>query len=789
MPEDSKIEIVETPPLALRQRRAIRRGSFGEPAEARAIGLDEHWKVILKRRWTIFSVLLGVFTVVLLGTMKEKPVYEARGLMEIEQENPGIVTVQQLFQVENSTDDYLATQERILQSDTLAREVIRQLRLDQLAEFNSPGWTWPWRGNHSASASDEAAFPEDAAHEQRVLRSFEERLSVTPVERSRLVRVSFDSEDPQLAANVVNSLASDYIQENLQMRWDATQRASEWLSQQLDGLKIKLEKSEDQLQAYAEANGLLLIANDKGQTENMVEERLRELQQELTQAQADRYEKEAAYRLVEAGDSDSLPGLADNRVIQDLTDRLADLERQRAELAPEFKPDYPKMKQVQSEIDRIGKMIESQRAEAAKQATNDYLAAVRRETLIREAFEKQQKEANAVAEKSVQYGILKREVESNQQLYEGLLQKWKEAGVSAGMKASNIRIVDAAVPPVSPVKPRIALNLMLGLFMGLACGLAVAFAQERMDNTLKSADEAEEFLGVPVLASIPCQKQLGQTKNEDRFATHAVLLEAVQNSSATKDRAEKENPQGWQSIRLDVRSYEKSAVSEAYRSLRTSVLLSSAGRPPRSLAFVSAEPQEGKTTICCNLAILLAQLNKRVLVVDGDLRQPAVHEFFRASGEAGLVNYLTGDEDWRGLAQQTMLKNLDFLACGPEPPNPSELLSSERMTNLMREAMADYNFVLVDSPPLLRVTDGRILTTVVEGTILVVRGEKTSRELVRQAQTQISGVGGHLVGVVLNEMQAGRVRYYSAGKLEMHKKRNGIQLGRSCVSDSPVCRT
>lgn len=781
--EEYKIEVTDSLPLSFPRREATRGNRHAEPLSGEFSALEERWRIVQKRRWTILGVLLGVFTVVLIATMKEKPVYEARGLMEIEQENPSVVTVQDLFQMGNVSDDYLATQSRILQSDTLARGIIRQLRLDQIAEFSSPQWNWPWPRKDSTAAGDETQFSTDAAHEQAVLRSFEERLSVNPVERSRLVRVSFESEDPKLAADVVNSLASDYIQENLQKHWEATQQASAWLSQQLDSLKIKLEKSEDKLQAYAEANGLLLIANDKGQTENIVEERLRELQQELTQAQADRYQKEAAYRLIEGGDYNSLPGTADNKVIQDLTDRLADLERQRAELAPDFKPDYPRMKQLQSEIDRVSQLIQAQRAEAARQISNNYLDAVRREGLVQKAFENQQREANTVAEKSVQYSILKREVDSNQQMYEGLLQRLKEAGISAGMKASNIRIVDAAVPPVSPVRPRIAFNLVLGLFLGLVCGLALAFVQERMDNTLESVGDVENFLAVPILANIPSQKRLRESGNGHRADARTGLFGAVPSFIENESSVGDERGQAQQPVRLGIKPYENSTSTEAFRSLRTSVLLSSAGRPPRSLAIVSAEPEEGKTTICCNLAIALAQLNKRVLVVDADLRQPGVHEFFRARGGAGLVNYLTGDEDWQQLVRPTSLKNLDFLACGPMPPNPSELLSSERMQTLMREAMTNYNFVLVDSPPLLRVTDGRILATIVEGTILVVRGNATPRDLVLRAQMQISGVGGHLVGVVLNHVETSRNGNSRAYDSELQKKQGRIEIGNSRVSD------
>ncbi|MGC1106895.1 MAG: GumC family protein [Candidatus Acidiferrales bacterium] len=432
-----------------------------------AARLRASWRIIRKRRWSVISALMTVFIVVVVGTFKQEPVYQAKGLLEIEQESPNIVTVQELFQIESVTDDYVETQYKILQSDTLARDVIRQLHLGQLKEFNSAEGIG---GDLSALLGKvmkkKGRFPSDAAREQHVLQSFEDRLTVEPVQRSRLVRITFDSQDPQLAANVVNVLAESYIEGNLKMHWDAAQKASAWLSEQLDGLKIKLEKSEDDLQQYATTNGLLYLESDKGESENIVDERLRQLQDELTQAQADRYQKEALFRLAEAGGYGALPGVFDNKVTQDLMDRLGDLERQQAALAPDFKPDYPKMKQIQSQIDRTEQFLQQQRQEAERHVADEYFAAVHREDLVSKAFSGQEKEESIVAQKAVQYNILKREVDTNKQLYEGLLQRLKEAGISAGLRASNIRVVDAAVPPASPARPRVALNLALGLLLG-----------------------------------------------------------------------------------------------------------------------------------------------------------------------------------------------------------------------------------------------------------------------------------------------------------------------------------
>jgi len=709
-------------------------------------------RILWKRRWTVLSVLLVTLTAVLLYTVKQKPLYRAQAMLEIRQENPNIVTVERLFELQGVSPDYLETQYKILRSDTLARQVIAQLHLDRTSEFNPPSRVWPWQVNAESARGATRISLAAAAGEQRVLRKFEDRLSVDPIRRSLLVSVSFDSHDPGRAARVVNTLASAYIQDNLRMHWEATAQASGWLSKQLDQLKINLENSEDALQRYAEANGLLFLENNTGQTENIVNERLQQLQDELTKAQADLYQKESLYRLIRTGDTGALPGVFDNKMMQDLTVKLADLEREQARLAPNFKPGYPRMREIQSQIDRIQQVLEQQRAQAARHIQDEYLAASRRTALLRQAFDEQQRQANLVAEKSVQYNILKREVDTNKQLYQGLLERLKQAGVSAGLKASNIRVVDSAVPPARPDKPRIPLNLAFGFLLGLGGGIGLAFLQEHLDNTLKSQADIETFLRVPALAVIPSRRSLHPEKESYRQWLQKALLA----SGPGRNVGAAHRPMANDWLRVDSESLEHSALSEAFRSLRTSVLLSAAARPPRSLVVISAGPNEGKTTICGNLAISLAQLGKRVLAVDADLRRPCLHAFFHLPESAGLVDYLTGDDRWRELVQPTGIRNLDCLVSGPLPPNPSELLSSERMRAFMEAAAAQYDFALIDSPPLLNLADGRILGTMVEGAILVAKGGATPRELVQRAQLFLSDVGARVIGVVLNDVDLGQ---------------------------------
>src|SRR3984893_3907622 len=507
MDQETKIQLFEPSPNALGKRRP-RDLALYEAEDVQEIpDLVEYWWAIRKRRAKILTAVFFVFASGLFATLKQKPVYRAQALVEIQKENPDIPTLQELFQVENISDTYLETQYRILKSENLARRVIALLRLDRVAEFSAPAQAPPPNQKQDASSPQVFALagtiPRNADIDNELLTKFQKHLDVEPLKRSRLVEVSFESNDRNLAAQVVNTLASTYIQHNLESRWQASQKASEWLSQQLMGMKSKLEKSEDDLQQYARDNGLLFLETDKGTSENIVTQRLRQLQEELTKSQDDRYEKQSLYLLVRQGDFSSLPGIFNNKLMQDLTEKLAELERERSRLSSIFNPDYPQVKEIQNQIDEGQSTLSAERERAAKAITNDYRAAVERENMVQQAFRDQQHDADLIAEKSVQYSILKREADTNKQLYVGLLEKLKETGVSTSMKAANIRVIDPAYPPKKPDSPRIPLNLSLAMLLGLSLGIGAAFLQEHLDNSFKTAGEIERFLQLPALASVP----------------------------------------------------------------------------------------------------------------------------------------------------------------------------------------------------------------------------------------------------------------------------------------------
>jgi succinoglycan biosynthesis transport protein ExoP len=753
MTQEAKIRLYEPSPTALANRRARGLAAYEAEELQEVPGLLEYWRAMQKRRATILTTLAIVFAVGVFATLKQKPVYKARALLEIQKENPDVPTLQELFQVENISDTYLETQYRILKSENLARRVISQLKLEQVGEFGTPsrtssGSSQPSSPQAVAVRGDTPRSPEISSE---VLKKFQERLDVEPLKRSRLVEVTFESNDPKLAAQVVNTMASAYIEQNLEARWEASQKASEWLSQQLLDMKAHLEKSEDELQKYARENGLLFLETDKGTTENIVAQRLRQLQEELTKAQAERYARESLYRLVQEGDYASLPGIFDDKMMQDLTEKLAELERERSKLTVTFNSDYPRVKEIQSQIDESEAVLSTERERAAARITKDYRASLDRERMLQNAFEEQQNQANVVAEKSVQYQILKREADTNKQLYVGLLQKLKETGVSTSLKATNIRVVDPAYPPKKPDRPRIPLNLALAFVLGLGLGIGIAFLQEHLDNTFKTAEDLERFLQVPALASVPAIES-----SNGNHGVHGLVARARLVASTDKVRAGL--VPHWNRIEGNGQNIE---LAEAFHGLRTSVLLSTAKRPPTSLLVTSAQSGEGKTTVAANLAVSLAQLGERVLLIDADLRRPSLHNFFGNDGSTGLVNFLTGDADWRSLVVHAVPAGLDLLFCGPVPPNPADLLSSEYMPALIREASKEYKFVVVDSPPLLNLADSRILSTLVDGVILVVGGGITPRDLVLRAFQSARDAGSHVLGATINFVDTS-IGYYSS---------------------------
>jgi len=707
------------------------------------------WRAIWRRRWTILSVFTVIFVSVLAGTLLQTPIYRATGVLEIRKENADIVPVETLSMLERLSDDYVATQVGILKSQRLAQGIIRDLGLVSVEEFNpreEQGFRFWGRPAPPPSANDLIL---------RVADRFRAHLSVAPVPGSRLINVSFESEDRELATRVVNAVLFAYIDLSL----EKSREIAHWLSNQLAETKTKLEQSEVQLQAYVRENDLLFLES-KGSVENVVEGRLRQLQERLTQAQSQRIEKQSLHDLaVEKGDFESISGMQSD-VMKDLAIRLADLRREYARQTTIFKEDYPQAAQVKSQIDELEGLVKQEERNIVARITNDYKAAVQQEDLLRQAYRTQEHLMNSYADKTSRYNILKRDVDTNRQLYDALQQKLKEAGVSAGLNAANVRIVDQATPPRRPDRPQLELNLALALVVGMALGVGAGFLREYLDTSVKTPEEISAFSQGLALGMIPSIRSLNGSH------THGTGVAARRRLPTIGDNAAVLALQNW--CRIDVDQQRYRALSEAFGSLRTSLLLNPAGPPVRSLLVTSSQPGEGKTIVSANLAISLAQLGRRTLLIDADIRRPCLHRLFKVPNEAGLTDFLVGGPGangkrnggtvgWQDLLQRNVSTGLDLLTSGTSVERPAELLSSPQMSELMSEALLRYDIVLLDSPPLLvNIADTRILAPLVDGTVLVVRSGMTPRNVVQQALAQCH----NLVSIVLNDVNIGEFPAY-----------------------------
>jgi capsular exopolysaccharide synthesis family protein len=715
-----------------------------QPIEALDVSAEEvphlldYLHVILKRRWVVLSCLLIVFTTVAIGTLKKKPIYEGKVLIEINPEQPSVLNFQEVLQLTSvDIESYRETQYRVLQSRTLAEHVIDGLKLYRYPEFYKGRLLFGLIQivpDKIPKASDPGPPDSSMNAYRNTVKHFIDNIEVSPVRRSNLVELSFYSEDAELAARIANQLSSDYINQNLQVKWDETLKASEWLSGQLVGLKAKLEKSDDALQSYARANSIIFVE----EKQNLVNERLKQLQEEYTKAQALRFQNESLYNLVQAGKVQDLPGVLSNGLIQNLATRLAELERDYAQLTATVKPEYPKAIALKKQIDTMQASLDRQKKALAENIVDGYRSALSNEKYLAQALDEQKKEVNDIAEKSIQYNILKRQVDTDRQLYDGLLTRMKEATVSAGLRASNVRIVDASEVPKGPVKPRVALNLVLGIVLGTALGVGLAFLQEYLDNTLKTPDEVEKFLRLPSLGLLPDYSTDGTDKGSDKRL--ATVNQGDNGSRAPAVQTGRE-------------------AVEAYRSLRTSILLS-ANPVPKVLLITSAVPSEGKTTITVNLGALLASLGSKVVIVDCDMRKPCCHRSTGVENKPGFVQCLTGHVT---LADAILpvpgVPNLSVIPCGPVPPNPAEVLSSPVTAELLHELRSQFEYVLVDSPPLLSVSDSRILSTMTDAVVLVTKAYSTPYDVVRRARGLLYAAGARILGVALNSVDTHKGGY------------------------------
>ncbi|MFQ5777830.1 MAG: GumC family protein [Terriglobia bacterium] len=699
-------------------------------ADEGEIHLRDYFRVVRKYRLTILLFVFVMVLTVAVVSLRMPKTYVAIVRLAIDKESPTSLVEENAVPADPwGFQDYLRTQIRVLQSDTLALRTARMLRLDREPDFVGP--LAPSASTQGAGGLDYEQ-PLDTAAESRLIGILQGRLRVSPVPNSWLVEIRFSSSNPELAARIANAHANNFIEHNFRTRYEATTKASEWLSDQLLELRGKVERAERQLRNFERRYNLVSI----DERQNVLTQRLADLNHELSVVESDRVAKQS---LFQQGSSGQDAALLRDSLADTLASRLNELRTRHAESRTQFGPQHPRMLRLEEQIAEVEGQLARHRATLLAQLKSGYEAAVKRETLLRALVNRQKAQVNQLNQRLVRYNILKREAVTQKQLHEGLLQKLSEAGISAGLRSSNIRIIDPARVPLAPSSPNVAMNLLMAFFLSVPVGIALAFFREYFDNTVKTPDEVERYSGLPTLAVVP----LAEDKAPGRFR----LTQPARNNNKTP-------------VALATYKRPQSGMAEAFRSLRTSVLLSFPERSPRLLLITSGQPLDGKTTAGINLAVALAQRGSKVLLVDADMRKPAIHRLLQINARCGLSLYLAGSQGRDGLILRTAVPKLSLLPAGPVPPNPAELLSSGRMESLLADLGQEFDHVIVDSPPVLSITDATVLSVMVDGVILVVRSGKTSRQVLRHARQTLQGVNACVLGVVLNGVSLNSVDYY-----------------------------
>ena len=695
--------------------------------------LYDYLLILRKHQWLILSFMLAVVTIVAIATFRMQPVYVATARIEMDRENSNILPFQgaDSYDFMMDLENYIETQSKILTSETLALQTIRNGGLSARPEFSSPGG--PSEAVALGSLANQKRPPE--------LGEFLASLSVKRVPNSRLMDVSFESTDPQLAAKIVNAHIATYIEQNFRSRYEATTRATTWLADQLSELKVKVQKAEDARIAYERQNQIWTL-DDK---QNITTQRLGDVNKELTEAQSERMKKESLYQFAKAGNLDAVPQVQSNSGLVDLLKKRTEISAQYADALSQYGPNFPKVQRLQAQLKEADDSIEREKKKILDVLESDYQEVRQREVMLTQRLDQQKAESNQMAEKLVEYNILKREAEANKSLYDGLMTKLKETAISQGLRSSNIRVVDPAMIPSTPARPAKARNIMLAFLVGLVGGIGLALLREYLDNTVKTPDDVETLARLPSLAVVP------QFAGSNGTAKKQRLLQGAAANGHDKR------------IELVAQHLPKSQMSEAFRALRTSILLSQADHPPQVILVTSALPREGKTTAAANLAVTLAQLGDRTVLVDADLRKPGVGRLLNlGSGKyAGLSSYLAGVSslDLVTIPHPT-IPNLAAIPTGPLPPNPADLLSSHKFADAITELRTKFKFIVIDSPPVMAATDAVIVSVQTDGVLLVVRSGETPKEAFTRTRDLLNSVKCRILGVVLNAVDSSAPDYY-----------------------------
>ncbi len=704
----------------------------GEPAEQedQESGLAFYWRAVRRRKWLMFAAAALGLLAGYLATLPQAPVYQARTSLEILGINENFLNMRDVNPTlggQYSPEFDLHTQVKILQSESLIDRVGAKLNAGPRPPVRS-AQDGDWREALGLAPERVSNSPWD------MIDSAARSLKIRAQPNTRLIEVYVNSGTPKFAADFANTLTDVFIEQNLESRWQATQNTGEFLGRQMQELRVKLQKSEAQLQSFASASGLGFISD----RDNVFDEKLRQMQQELSRAEADRVAKQSRYELAVSGPPDSLPEVLDSATFREYQVKLAELRRQVAELSATLTPNHPRVLKASAQAASMQSTLEKERANIVGRIRNEFEAARRREILLASNYAAQIRFTSAQSAKIAQYQMLKREVDTTRQLYESMLQRVKEAGIASALRASNIRIVDRARIPERPYRPKPVVNAAVGLMAGMLLGFVVAVMRERSDTSIQQPGQSSLYLNASEFAVIPS----AEPKFMAASATPALLL-----GSGTERRNGHTRESG---------ELPRSLFADSFRAAVTSILLSGQnGAHPRVLVITSPSPGEGKTTVAANLAVVLAEINRSVLLIDGDLRRPGLHALFGCDNSCGLGDILAEQGPVQLHVQQTKLANLSLLSGGGA--GNTRLLYSPRLAELIAAAREQADMVLIDTPPMLHMPDARVLGRCADGAILVIRSKSTLPE-----------AGTRVLGTILNDWNprasgaSGFRRYYDS---------------------------
>jgi capsular exopolysaccharide synthesis family protein len=742
----------------------------GEPTVEGSGGSGgEFWKA-LRRRWGVIVIVLGLtLLVTALWLLVTPPTYTATTTLRIEKEEPRVLTFDDVAKQIDPLPDALQTQQRLLQSRTLANRVITRLSLAQHPDFQDEEQgdfvrTWTdgaraWVRERLAAWRPPPSPPgplEGLVVESPLTRVFQSRLAVEPVRGSRLVKVSFESRDPALAARVANTLSDAFLTQALETKATSGRYASGFLAKQLGEARGRLEDAEVKLNVFLKANGINFVSpatlmgrgNTAGtERQDLVTQQLATLSDALLKARGDRIAKESLVQQAQSRDIDALPAVLQSPLIVKLKGDLSTVEAEYQQLSQTFRPEYPRMRQLQKSIGEMRAQVRAEVDRIVKGLETDFLAARQNERQVERAMDEQRSEALKLGDKMVAYNILRRDVDAGRELYTSLLTRLKETQISADLLTSPISIVDRAEVPLWPSRPRKSMSLLLAGVLGLLSGVIAALISDRFDPRIRTEDEVERLLGVPRLGLVPRVSTLGR-----RYGRRGRLVGPPSRR-----------------LRFALVTHLESAshFAEAFRELRTSILYSSPGRPPRTVMVTSLEAGDGKTALAMNLAVALAQLGSgEVLLVDANLRHPELHTILGVSRTPGLAGFLSGTAELGSVVSTTGVPRLHILPAGRRPQNPAELLASRRFNQALESLYERFDHIIVDAPPLFGVSDALNLAPRLDGVVLVLRHGRASRDEAQEAVQRLWLVRANLLGVVVNGVDGAMVKprrdYYRA---------------------------